>query len=171
MWVYLFPYLGIAAIYFFTSWKQRYPLKLPPFLLLIKSWLYVVLLGFVFCFPLLEIINHTGITHALNYLRVNSTFQLILGALFWGYLIYRAFHVSVLFSASIPSTPFGYLSRKQILKQLPFLWFLPILVLSLFIYIYYGFSFPPNAQYFLSVTLIIIFLNTPLISSYKVIVK
>ena len=180
MWIFLGPYLGLVVLYFILRWQRNYPVKLPPWLQLIQSWSYFIILLFVFFMPLVDIIYKQGLYHALNWLHISRLLQFVFGIAMWLIFIYKAFHVSVLFSTSLqlPSPKINNdwrtnFSRdsKQILIQLLFLWYIPVVILSILIYILSAFTLSPIYLYFFSGMLFLLLINTWIIQRYNVIVK
>lgn len=171
LWIYLFPYIGLLFVYVAISKHRKYPSKYPTWLLLLHSWTYLLTLVLVFFNPLLEIIYREGLYHALNWLHINRTFQLIFGIVLWIYLIFRMFRIASLFSVYlfIPSTKLT--TPKQITPQLIYLWYIPFLILSLFILLVSNFIFLRSGIYLLSGMLVLLLVNTWLIRRYNVIVK
>ena len=180
MWIFLGPYLGLVVFYFIIRWQRNYPVKLPPWLQLIQSWSYFIILLFVFFMPLVDIIYKQGLYHALNWLHISRLLQFVFGIAMWLIFIYKAFHVSALFSTSLhlpsPKTNNDWCTNfsrdsKQILIQLPFLWYLPLVLLTIMIYILSGFILSVDYVYFLAGMLYILLINTWFIQRYNVIVK
>ena len=171
LWIYLMPYGVFVVIFILVAWQRRYPTELRPWLQLLQSWSYVVLLLTVFFMPLWEILNQYGIYHALNWLPIDRAIQLIFGIIMWIILFTRVLHISVLFSTSLQIPSSKVINPKQIMIQLPFLWYIPLIILISIIYLLSNFTIPFIYQYFLSGMAIILFVNTWLISRYTVIVK
>lgn len=171
LWIYLFPYVGLLVVYVAICRNKKYPSKYPTWLLLLHSWSYLLTLVFVFFNPLLEIIYREGIYHALNWLHINRTFQLIFGIIMWIYLIFRMFRVASLFSVNlfIPSTKLT--TPKHITPQLPYLWYIPFLILGLFIFLVSNSILLSSSINLLSGMLVLLLVNTWLIRRYNVIVK
>jgi len=180
MWIFLGPYLGLVVLYFIIRWQRNYPVKLPPWLQLIQSWSYFIILLFVFFMPLVDIIYKQGLYHALNWLHISRLLQFVFGIAMWLIFIYKAFHVSALFSTSLqlpsPKTNNDWRTNfsrdsKQILIQLLFLWYLPFVLLTIMVYILSGFTLSVGSLYFLTGMLYILLINTWFIQRYNVIVK
>lgn len=171
MWIYLMPYGVFVIIFTLVAWKRSYPTELPPWIQLLQSWSYVVLLLTVFFIPLWEILNQSGIYYALNWLHIDMLLQFAFGIFMWLILLTRVLHVSVLFSTSLIIPPCKTIIPMQIMTQLPFLWYIPLIILISIIYLLSNFTIPFIYQYFLSGMAIILFVNTWLISRYTVIVK
>jgi len=180
MWIYLVPYLVLVILYISLKWHRNYPVTLPSWLQLIQNWTYLLIMLFVFFMPLVDIINKQGLYHALNWLHINRLIQFAFGVAMWLIFIYKAFHVSVLFSTSLqlpsPKTNNDWRANfsrdpKQILIQLLFLWYIPVVVLSILIYILSAFTLSPIYLYFFSGMLFLLLINTWIIQRYNVIVK
>ena len=180
MWIYLVPYLVLVILYISLKWHRNYPVTLPSWLQLIQSWIYLLILLFVFFMPLVDILNKQGLYHALNWLHISRLIQFVFGIAMWLIFIYKAFHVSALFSTSLqlpsPKTNNDWRTNfsresKQILIQLPFLWYLPLVLLTIMIYILSGFTLYVDSVYFLTGMLFILLINTWFIQRYNVIVK
>ncbi len=168
--IYLFPYMGLVIIYVIVSLKRRVPLKIPNQLQLFYSWLYTLLLVAVFLVPIGELFNKNGIYYALSWLyfyRLEKTaFVFLLMVLF----AIRVFRISPVFSSSLLVQPYSFIRRRAVIKQLPFLWYIPYLLLFISVIVVSP-GIPLFNDWLLSGLLITLLLNTPLIIKYKVIIK
>ena len=171
MWIYLMPYGVFVMIFTLVAWQRRYPTEIPMWVQLLQSWTYVVLLLTVFFMPLWEILNQRGIYYALNWLHIDMLLQFAFGIFMWLILLTRVLHISILFSTSLIIPPSKTIIPKQIMIQLPFLWYIPLLILIGIIYLLSNFIIPEAYMYFLGGMVFILLVNTGLISRYSVIVK
>lgn len=170
-WIYFMPYIGLIGLYLIIRWQRRYPISIPAWIQLLQSWTYLLILLFVFFIPLVDIINKQGLYHALNWLHISRLIQFLFGVALLMIFVYKAFHVVVLFSTSLQLSSKIITQPKQILHQLPFLWYLPVVFLTIIIYLLSNFTLSANSLYFLSGMLFLLFVNTWYIQRYNVIVK
>lgn len=171
LWIYLFPYLVYIAIYFLLDRLRRHFFNMPSWILLPTSWAYLAILLWVFFTPFLEILNQKGIYYALNWLNMSRLVQYIFGIGLWIFLFYRSFSIARLFSRSLVVPADKITTASMITRQLPFLWYIPFLILIIIIFLVQGIT-PFNSYfYFLIGIFLLILVNTWLIRRYEVIVK
>jgi hypothetical protein len=139
--------------------------------LFVRNWAYLLILVMVFFNPLLEIISHKGIYHPLNWLYVDRSIQLVIGIILWIFLIFRMFRIASYFSLNLIVPIDKHISSKQTTSQLIYLWLIPFLLFSFFIFITTNFTFLKPDLQLLSGILILLLINTWLIRRYQVIVN
>jgi len=171
LWIYLFPYFGFIIAYFILNLQRKHPINKPNWALMILNWAYLLIVIQVFFLPLWEIINYKGIYHALLWLNFSRWEQFVFGAFMMMIFIFRNFRVSSIFSSSLILPSNKFIRRSQILPQLIFLWLIPFLALSVFVFLGSGFVFSYPNNYFLSGILMVLIINVPLITKYEVIIK
>jgi len=168
--MYLSPFASFLFLFILLNFLPKAKQKNNTWLLFIYNWAYLLLLLKVFFMPIFEIINHKGIYHALNWLYFSRTEQFLFGIIMLLFFAFRIFRTASFFSRSLILPPYKFLKRKQIIAQLPFLWFIPFAVLVLFVFILSNRNFVFPFNYFLTGLLFSLLINTWLISRYDVIV-
>jgi hypothetical protein len=169
LWIYLFPYLSIVFIYYVLFKKHRLTLKINRHLHLLFSWMSTLLLVYVFFKPFCDVLNRSGIFYAFSWMYINRIIQIAIGIILFILFLINGFKISSLFSSTL-FVPNIVSDKILIIKQIIFLWFIPYFILLSFVkYFSADFSFCSNCL--LSGLLITLIINSPLISSYKVIVK
>lgn len=171
MWIYLAPYIALLFLFAIIKWKRKYPTSIHIFLQSFQSWAFLLLISYLFFMPMVDIVTKQGIYHVLNWLGIASYLQIIIGILLLMYFIVSSFNVSTLFSTQLEVPMDKLITTKQVMVQLPLIWYIPIALLTAVVYLLSSYSFPPSFIYFLSGTTFIILVNTWLISRYNVIVK
>ena len=169
--LYLSPFVSFLFLFILLNFLPKAKLKENNWVSLLYSWAYLLLLLKVFLIPVFEIINHKGIYHALNWMYFNKFEKLLFGIIVVLVFMFRIFRTASLFSKCLILPSNKFLKKKQIITQLPFLWFVPFTILVLFVFLLSegNFVFPFN--YFLFSLLFSLLINTWLISRYDVIVK
>lgn len=168
--IYLFPYLGFGLFYLVFSTRRQVPIKLPSGMHLFYSWVYTLLIVAVFLVPICELFYRNGIYYALSWLYFNRFEKIIFTFVLLMLYMIRVSRISPVFSSSLSVQPYTFIKEKVLLKQLPFLWYGPYLLLFLsVIVISTSFSFSQNSL--LTGLFFTLLINTPLIAKYKVIIK
>jgi hypothetical protein len=170
MWLYFAPYLLLFFLYIGINWRQKLPIVIPPWLQMIQSWAYVLILMYVFFMPLIEVIYKYGVYHSLNWMGVDRYLQIIISSLLSLYFIYKALNVSKLFSTLLKVPIYEYIKPKQILCKLPYIWYIPFAFLFIIVLHFSNYSLPMSFNYFVIGLSYMIIVNTWLISRYDVIV-
>lgn len=169
LWIYLFPYSGFVFAYFIVSHRRMLFLKRYISVNLLYAWLYALLMISVYFIPLCEIINHTGIYYVLSWLYISRSEQYLLGIILMILFLYRVLRISPVFSSALDVNSKVLLIPMIILKQIPFLLYIPFLILCMLLIISStDFSFQQNCL--LIGLLFTIIVNTSLMLSYKVII-
>ena len=171
LWIYLAPWLGLFFIYSGVNWRRKYPTSIKTTLQLVQSWAFALLLLQVFFMPLVDILTKKGVYHALNWLHIDYFIQIVVGIMMWLYFIFKVTNVSALFSTILDLPKKKPIKPKQILFQLPAIWYIPILFLTFVVYLSSNYSLPTNFHYYLYGLIFIVIVNTLVISRYDVIVK
>jgi hypothetical protein len=171
LWLYLFPYLGFLFFYLLFSHDKRYLTKVFFKNNFFFQWLYTLLLIIVFFVPFCDIINKRGIYYALTWLYVGRYKQYIIGIVLFVIYLVKIFRMSMIFSSDILLTNKN-LTRNVSKKIIPvlYLWYFPFIIL---LSIMFMVSPSINIKYLCMLlgTAFAIIVNTPLIISYKVIIK
>jgi len=171
MGLFLLPYLGMAVLYVFISWHRQQIFKFPAWLLLLRNWLYVILLVMVFYMPMWDILQRHGIYHVFNWLYIGRKIQLLFGLVMWMLFLIRLFRSSSLFSSNLVLQANQYVTSKQIGDQLYFLWYIPLFVFFFLILVASAITKGHVDWFFLSGLLLVLLCNTWLIRRYRVLVK
>jgi len=143
----------------------------PEILRLFLGWTFLLILVKALWLPLWEIMHHKGIYYALSWLWLSPIYQYILGVVFIVGFLLIIFRISAVFSRVLRIRPNQFLKSRDILPQLIYIWYLPFLILLSVIFLISGMQvlFPNN--YLMGGVAFALLVNTPYISSYKVIVK
>ena len=171
MWIYLSPFAGFLVLYILLNLFPRHPLKMANWILLTYAWAFLLVLLMVFFMPITEIIQRQGIYHALNWLYFSRIEQAVVVIIVFFFLMFKLFSISALFSTSLKLPSFQMLEKKQIANQLLYLWYIPLFILSLIVFLASDLSIPFPVNYFLSGIAITLFINIWVIRLYNVIVK
>jgi len=171
MWLYFAPYIALLFLFAIIKWMRKHPSSIPPWLQLIQSWTFLILIVYVFFMPLVDVLTKKEIYHALNWFGIERIWQIIFGILMFLFFIYKAFNTSSLFSTLLNVTGDKLITPKQVLVQLPFIWYIPITLLTAVVYLSSNYTIPTNFVYFLSGMALVIICNIWLISRYDVVVS
>lgn len=170
LWVYLFPYIGLFVIFLILSSRKFFRRITNTWFQLTYGWAYLVFLLVVFYMPLIEFLLERDLYHAFNWLHISSPFQIVIGLVLFLFFILKGFRVSQFFSVSL-DIPEDIVSPSSIMGVLPFLWYIPILILGFLVYFVFGEN-NSNMYCFVLLGLFVnVFLNTFLVRKYDVIVK
>ncbi len=168
--IYLLPYFGFVLIYLVFSIKRQVPIKLLPPIHLFFSWVYTLLIVAVFLVPVCELFYRNGIYYALSWLYFNRFEKILFVFVLLMLYMIRVFRISPVFSSSLNIQPYTFITGSLILKQLPFLWYIPYLLLFLSVIVISS-PFSLHENCLLTGLLFTLLVNTPLIAKYKVIIK
>jgi len=146
--MYLSSFVSLLFLFILLNFLPKTKLKENNWVSLLYSWAYLLLLLKVFLMPIFEIINHKGIYHALNWMYFNRFEKLLFGIILIFVFSFRIFRTAAFFSKSLILPPYKFLRKQQIIAQLPFLWFIPFAVLTLFVFLLStgNFIFPSMAH-------------------------
>jgi hypothetical protein len=171
MAIYLMPYVGMMLLFSLLSRRRQHPINVPGWLLILRNWLYILTLLWVAYMPIWDILTQNGLYFAFTWLSISTTVQFSFGILMLVFFIIKLFRVAALFSASLILKQGQYVPPKQITTQLIYMWYLPLLTLSI-ILIAINHTQPRHPYtYYLSGLLLALLTNTWLIRKYTVIVK
>jgi len=169
--VYLLPFLIFLTINSFLRKLHKFPKDYSNFTLLVYSWLYCLNLILLFFMPIWDVINKSGIYYALSWLNFTLLEQYVFGILMLFIFLYKIFHISSVFSSALPLDNSNFIQSKQIMSFLPFIWYFPVLIFSLLIFLLAPNPFNHPIIVFMGGLYFCIILNTFLIIRYRVIVK
>ncbi len=164
-WIYLLPWFGWLLIYMLLSYNRKFPTKLPLFVQMMQGWMVAVVMINSFWMPLVDIITHTGIYHALQWMGISYILQITMGIVIALYFIYKQFVLSPLFSTTV-NLPQMDIPRKSIATQLTFVWYLPVVVVVMLFLFLFGVSFLSIGVAFF----VIVVFNSFLFFRYRVVV-
>ncbi len=167
----LFPWLV------FVLWLILFPVRFNPaknkheFFRLLKAWIFLLVLVRVLWMPAWETVYRTGIYPAFHRFRFFGYGPYLTAiVLFLGFLMV-VFRISALFAGSLPVRPGRFLKSGDIRPHLLYLWAVPFVVLLLLLVGVSGLKPGFFNGYFLGGIAFALLVNTPYISSYKVIVR
>ena len=168
---FLFPWMV------FVLWLILFPVRFSPakkkreFFRLLKGWVFLLVLVRALWMPLWEIIYQRGLYYAFGQFYFFRNASSLIGiALFLGFLL-AVFRVSTLFAGSLPVPAGRFLKSGDIRPHLLYLWAVPFVVLLLLLVGVSGLKPGFFNGYFLGGIAFALLVNTPYISSYKVIVR
>ena len=95
MWLYFAPYIALLFLFAIIKWMRKHPSSIPPWLQLIQSWTFLILIVYVFFMPLVDVLTKKEIYHALNWFGIERIWQIIFGILMFLFFIYKAFNTSL----------------------------------------------------------------------------
>ena len=169
--LFLFPEVIFLLLIILLPIRHNSTRNIPEILRLFLGWTSLLVLVKALWMPLWEIIHHTGIYYALSWLWLSGIYQNLIGiVLMIGFLL-TVFRISAVFSRVLRIRPNQFLKSRDLWFQLIYSWFIPFVVLFLFILVFSGMKLLfPNSCLLMGIAVALL-LNAPYISSYKVIVK
>ncbi len=171
MALYLSPVMVFFLIFLVFSFKPKFPVKWSKLVLFFYGWFYVLLLVRIFFVPLWEIVGKEGVYYALEWLRFYRPEQLFLAVILAILFIISLFNVSSLFSAGFIVSTGKFLKPKDIFPQLPYVWYIPLSILTIIIFVFSDLHFLPSCITLLMGILFLMAVNTPVVVRYQVLVK
>ncbi len=169
--LFLFPEVIFLLLIILLPIRHNPTRNIPEILRLFLGWTFLLILVIALWLPLWEIMQHKGIYYALSWLWLSRIYQYLIGILLMIGFLLTIFRVSVIFSRVLRIRPNQFLKRRDLLFQLIYIWFIPFVVLSLLTLVLSGMKLLfPNICLLVGIAVALL-LNTPYISSYKVIVK
>ena len=170
MAIYLFPYLVLLTVFVLLSFKWIYFRNYSRATRFTYAWLFFFIILWIFFLPMWDVYNKRGFYYALSWLGFSRLEQYLFGLLtFMGYLYYL-FHLSLFFSLCLDVPTSKFLNKRQIINQLIYIWYLPVLIFILLIYVVSGMKIVYPVNYFLIGIFVTTLVNSPYISRYRVII-
>lgn len=170
LYLYLIPYIVFLAILVVMLSGRIKSSNFPTFFGLLYNWSFLILIVWVLFLPLWEVVDQKGIFYALSWLGFSRmeqyAFGLIMMALFFIYL----FRVSAMFSVNLLVPRKQYVDKASIRLQLVYLWYLPVVALTIAVLFLSQMKFSSPNNYFIDGVFVTILLNAFYIKSYDVIV-
>ncbi len=169
--LYLVPEVFFLLVLLLFSFKPKFPVKWSKSVLFFYGWFYVLLLVRVFFVPLREIVGKEGFYYALEWLYFYRWEQMLLVVIFIILLMVSMFNVSSVFSVGFIVSTGKFLKPKDILPQLLYVWYIPLSILTIIIFVFSALHFLSSCITLLMGILFLMAVNTPVVVRYEVIVK
>lgn len=170
MFLYFIPYLTFLLLWLLFKARRKVMTDKPLFYHLFIAWLFLLLLVKVFFFPFWQVIYKSGIYYPLAWMGMTKTQQTGLAVFLLVLFIINAVGVSPLFGFALDKRGKTFLHPAEIRRQLFFLWLVPFVLFSLFLFCCAGTIMKPDA-YLTGGIAVSLIINLPVISRYKVIVN
>jgi len=170
MFLYFIPYLAFLLLWLLFKAKRKVTTDKPLFYHLFVAWLFLMLLVRVFFFPFWQIIYKSGIYYPLAWMGITKTQQTGLAMFMLVLFVINAVGISPLFGSALDKKEKTFLRPAEIRRQLFFLWLVPIVLFSLFIFCCAGTIMKPD-EYLIGGIALSLIINLSVISWYKVIVN
>jgi len=169
--IYLLPFLIFLSINSFLRKLHKFPKEYSNFTMLFYSWLYCLNLILLFFIPIWDVINKSGIYYALSWLNFTLLEQYFFGIIMMFIFLYKMFQISSVFSSALALDNSNFIQSKQIMSFLPFIWYIPVLIFSLLIFLLSPNPFNYPIIVIMGGLYFCIILNSFVIIRYRVIVK
>lgn len=171
--LYLFPEVALLLLFllfYLFFFRKLFVINRTPFVLFVFNWFYLVLMVTVFFMPLIQIIHGSGIYYSLSWLRLSRTDQLIIGMTLMILFLLNIFSVSSVFSKSLIVPKKQFVNSKDILQNLLYIWYLPVAILFIVIYLISGGEIRFPVDFLIYGIVLSLIINSFYITTFKVIV-
>jgi len=170
MALYLFPYLVLLVVFILLSFKWIFFRNYSRATRYTYAWLFFFIILWIFFLPIWDVYNKHGFYYALSWFGFSRLEQYLFGLItFLGYLYYL-FHLSLFFSLCLDVPVNKFLNKRQIVNQLVYIWYLPVIIFTLLIYVVSGMKVLYPVNYFLIGIFVTTLINLPYIIRYRVII-